>query len=255
MELAFMALYLTKPPKCRGAATTSTRIRKIPVTVDDLDVSVSGSAQTPRGPPMSTGESTQIVGWVERLKGGDNAAFDELLIYFEERLLRLTRKRLKAFPAVGRWEQTDDVFQAAAMRLRKALKGVTPRSTREFYGLAALQVRRELLNMNAVYRNRLAPSQVGRMSPGDRSSSGAEPGDPVDDREGPRELEAWTEFHEVADALPEEIREVFQQIFYLGVTQAELAVVLGVSERTIRSRWQEARLMIHRALEGRLPGI
>ena len=78
---------------------------------------------------MSTGETTQIVGWVERLRNGDDSAFDELLIHFEARLLRLTRKRLRAFPAVGRWEQTDDVFQAAAMRLRRALKGVTPRST------------------------------------------------------------------------------------------------------------------------------
>jgi hypothetical protein len=115
---------------------------------------------------MSRGETTQIVGWVERLKSGDDSAFNELLIHFEARLIRLTRKMLKAFPAVGRWEQTDDVFQAAAMRLHNALKDVTPRSTREFFGLAALQVRRELLNMNALYRYRLTPSQVGQTGPG-----------------------------------------------------------------------------------------
>ncbi len=190
---------------------------------------------------MSRGETTQIVGWVERLKNGDDSAFNELVIHFEARLLSLTRKMLKAFPAVGRWEETDDVFQAAAMRLRSALKDVTPRSSREFFGLAALQVRRELLNMNAVYQYRLTPSQVGQTGP--------------EDREGPREIEAWTDFHEAAEALPEEIREVFRLIWYGGLTQAEAAVLLGVCERTIRDRWQRARLAIHRALEGRLPGI
>ncbi len=190
---------------------------------------------------MSTGETTQIVGWVERLKSGDDSAFNELVIHFEARLLSLTRKMLKGFPSVGRWEQTDDVFQAAAMRLRNALKDVTPRSTCEFFGLAALQVRRELLNMNAVYRHRLTPSQVGQTG--------------TEDREGPREVEAWTDFHEAAEALPGEIRDVFRLIWYGGLAQAEAAAVLGVCERTIRERWQEARLAIHGALEGRLPAI
>ncbi len=204
---------------------------------------------------MRRGETTQIIGWVERLKRGDESAFNELLIHFEARLLRLTRKRLKTFPAVRRWEQTDDVFQAAAMRLRNALKDVTPRSTREFFGLAALQVRRELLNMNALYRYRLTPSQLGKVGPKDGSSSRAEPDDAVEEREGPREIEAWSDFHEAAEALPEHVREVFRLLWYGGLTQIEAAAVVGVSERTIRERWQEARLAIHRALEGRLPGI
>jgi RNA polymerase sigma factor (sigma-70 family) len=204
---------------------------------------------------MSRGETTQILGWVERLKRGDDSAFEELLMHFEARLLRLTRKRLKAYPAVRRWEQTDDVFQAAAMRLRNALKDVTPRSTAELFGLAALQVRRELLNMNALYRYRLTPSQLGQMCPKDGSSSGAEPGDRVEDREGPCGIEAWTEFHDAGDALPERVRDVFRLIWYGGLTHAEAAVLVGVSERTIRARWQAARLAIHEALEGRLPGI
>ena len=142
------------------------------------------------------------------------------------------------------------------MRLRNALKDVTPRSTREFFGLAALQVRRELLNMNALYRYRLTPSQRWADGPKRRViERGSSLTNPVEDREGPREIEAWTDFHEAAEALPEEIREVFRLIWYGGLTQADAAVLLGVSERTIRARWQKARLAIHGALEGRLPGI
>ena len=62
----------------------------------------------------------------------------------------------------------------------------------------------------------------------------AEPGRLVEDPESPREVEAWTDFHDAADALPDEVREVFHLIWYVGLRQAEAASALGVSERTIR---------------------
>jgi RNA polymerase sigma-70 factor (ECF subfamily) len=204
---------------------------------------------------MSRGETTQILDWVQRYRAGDDAALDELLVHFQDRLIRLTRKSLKAYPDVGRWEQTDDVYQKAAMRLRQALLTVTPRSTREFFGLAALQVRRELLNTIELCRHRKSPGRLGPIDREDGTSGSGPPCDPVDDREGPGELEAWTEFHEAAAALPETIREVFQLIFYGGLSQVEAARVVGVNERTIRNRWVEARLTISHALGGQLPGI
>jgi DNA-directed RNA polymerase specialized sigma24 family protein len=44
-------------------------------------------------------------------------------------------------------------------------------------------------------------------------------------------------------------------LFYQGLQQAEAAAVLGVSERTVKRRWQSARLALHEALGGRLPGV
>ena len=132
---------------------------------------------------MSGGETTQILGWVDRLRAGDASAMGELLVHFETRLIRLTRKMLRTFPAVRRWEQSDDVFQGAAMRLRRALKGLTPGSTREFFQLAALQVRRELLDLAAVYRHRGSPSRLGQVGPGRGSASKAAASEAVDDKE------------------------------------------------------------------------
>jgi RNA polymerase sigma-70 factor (ECF subfamily) len=203
---------------------------------------------------MSGGETTRLLGWVERYQAGDLSALDELLTHFQDRLIRLTRRWLKAYPGVGRWEQTDDVYQKAAMRLRQALQDVTPRSTRDFFGLAALQVRRELLNTIELYRHRLNPSRLGPIGTEDGASGSAPRRDPVDDRETPGELEAWAEFHEAAAALPEKVREAFELIWYGGLSQLEAAAVAGVSERTIRDRWLKARLTIHEALGGRLPG-
>jgi hypothetical protein len=52
---------------------------------------------------------------------------------------------LGMFPGAHREEQTDDVLQSAAKRLSRALKEVMPRDTHDFFGLAELQIRRELL--------------------------------------------------------------------------------------------------------------
>ncbi len=54
--------------------------------------------------------------------------------------------------------------------------------------------------------------------------------------------------------MDETLREVFGLIWYHGLTQREAAAVLDVSERTVRGRWQEARLAMRRALGGQLPG-
>jgi RNA polymerase sigma factor (sigma-70 family) len=74
----------------------------------------------------------------------------------------------------------------------------------------------------------------------------------LDDSDATSELDAWTEIH-AAGILPKEIREVFHLIWYDGLEQREVADVVGVSEPTVRSRWQRARLAIHQALDGRLP--
>jgi RNA polymerase sigma factor (sigma-70 family) len=161
---------------------------------------------------------------------------------------------LRAFPTVERWEQTDDVYQKAAIRLRQTLRKATPDSSRGFVGLAALQIRRELLSMAEVYRHRLTPSGVAQIGPENRASSSVQSSEPVDARERPDELQGWTDFHEAAAALPDENREVFNMIWYSGLRETEAAELLGVSLRTVSSRWQQARLAIHRALGGRLPG-
>ena len=51
--------------------------------------------------------------------------------------------------------------------------------------------------------------------------------------------------------LPEDQREVFSLIWYLGVDQEAAAKTLGCSLRTVSRRWQEARQAV-RAVLGEL---
>ncbi|MFM7413030.1 MAG: RNA polymerase sigma factor [Planctomycetota bacterium] len=54
-------------------------------------------------------------------------------------------------------------------------------------------------------------------------------------------------------ALPGELREVFQMVWYLEANQKTIARLLGCSERTVKSRWRAARQSIHAALDGQPP--
>ena len=55
------------------------------------------------------------------------------------------------------------------------------------------------------------------------------------------------EVHEQVQGLPDEEREVFERIFYLGLSQEEAAKELGVSESTVKRRWRSARLLLREA--------
>src|SRR5580700_5135456 len=96
-------------------------------------------------------QSVLIEGWVQRLKTGDDEARKELLNCACERLTRLSRKMLRGFRRVKRWEATDDVVQNSLLRLYRTLAEVQPATAVEFYRLAATNIRRELLDLAKHY--------------------------------------------------------------------------------------------------------
>jgi len=194
--------------------------------------------------------TAQLQNWLDLLRAGDTQARDRLIEHTCERLRRLTRKMLGGFPRVHRWEETDDVFTEAVSKLHRSLESVCPASPRQFYGLAATQIRRVLIDMARHYQgpqglasNQETGSLGGAAKEGGDGGSG-------DRREEPGSLLEWTEFHGLVESLPEEEREVFNLLWYEGLPQAEAARVLGLSPRTLTRRWQDARLRIFRARRG-----
>jgi RNA polymerase sigma-70 factor (ECF subfamily) len=69
----------------------------------------------------------------------------------------------------------------------------------------------------------------------------------------PGRLAAWAGFHDAVAALGEADRELFDLLWYQGLTQAEAASLLGVTERTVTSRWLAARVRLSDSLGGQLP--
>ena len=199
--------------------------------------------------------TTVIQGCIDRLRDGDESARATLLRCAGDRLARLARKMLKGYPGVARWEQTDDVAQNALIRLDRALRAVAPPTARDFFRLAAAQVRRELIDLARHYQGPrgLGAHHSTRADHGDSADGVAMAAAAPETTYDPGRLAAWAEFHAAVAALGEADRELFDLLWYQGLTQAEAAAVLGVSERTVTSRWLKARLRLGDSLGGQLP--
>jgi RNA polymerase sigma-70 factor (ECF subfamily) len=185
---------------------------------------------------------------LDRLKAGDAPAREQLLATACARLTRLARKMFHADGRLRQCEQTDDVFQGAMLRLCRALEDVTPATPREFFRLAALQIRRELIDLA---RHHFRPAGAGA---GQRPQPPAGGLDPADSSLDPGPLAEWGEFHEQIGRLPEEEREVFDLLWYQGLSHPEAAELLQLSTKTIQRRWQAACLRLYAALGGHMPG-
>ena len=92
-------------------------------------------------------DNTELKALLQQAGLGDNAAFDALVHRNCERLTTLARHMLNSYSRVRRWTETDDVLQSALLRLHNALKDIQPTSIRDFFSLAALQLRRELIDL------------------------------------------------------------------------------------------------------------
>jgi RNA polymerase sigma factor (sigma-70 family) len=198
--------------------------------------------------------STQIQRCIDHLRTGDPRARDELLACASERLTRLTRRMLRDFPGVHRWEETDDVLQNALLRLYRALDEVRPPTVADLFRLAAAQVRRELIDLARHYSGACGLG-ANLVSPGHHAGAAGASPDIPDTTRDPDRLAEWTDFHRAAGALEGEKREVFDLLFYQGLSQADAAALLGVSEATIKRRWRAARMRLVETLGKNLPGL
>ena len=185
--------------------------------------------------PNSTINTVWLNDCLDRWRGGDLAGRDDLVQRAVSRLQPLTRKMLKSFPNVRRWEETGDVMQSALLRLLRSLEVMRPNSTRDFFNLAAVHIRRELLDLARHYRGTraFARSPDGSESTVDQSPVEAAPA-PPDDSE---DLDRWCAFHEHVEQLPVDEREVIGLVYYHGWTQAEVAELFQISDRTVRRIW------------------
>ena len=199
--------------------------------------------------------TTVIQGCIDRLRGGDESARAALLDCAADRLARLARKMLKGYPGVARWEQTDDVAQNALIRLDRALRAVAPPTARDFFRLAAAQVRRELIDLARHYQGPrgLGAHHATRAGPRRLRRRGGDGRGGAETTYDPGRLAAWAEFHAAVAALNEADRELFDLLWYQGLTQAEAATILGVTERTVNGRWLAARVRLGDSLGGQLP--
>jgi RNA polymerase sigma factor (sigma-70 family) len=120
--------------------------------------------------------------------------------------------------------QTDELLSAAVERLIKALREARPVNVRQFFGLANQHLRWELNDLARRLDERPAAVELrdGIVPQPASSDSQLSP-------DGRRMLEE-------IGSLPEDEREAFDLVHIQGLSQAEAAEVLGVTNRTVKRR-------------------
>lgn len=183
------------------------------------------------------------------------AARDALVAAAVDHMRSVAHRMARGFPQVRRWDETDDVVQGASLRLARALDAVVPADGRHLLNLIATLVRRELIDLARRYAGaesfaRYHETNLGHVDGQDVFRSDAAE-DPVNsDSEG---VSSWTRFHEAADTLNDEDRELFHMVWYLGLSQEQAATTLGCSVRTIARRWDGVKQRLVLQLKGQAP--
>ena len=180
-----------------------------------------------REPPF---DSVNLQKYLDRWQAGERAAADDLLRATGTRLERLARRMTRAFPNVRGQADTGDVLQNSLIRLLRTLTTLRPSTTRDFFNLAAVHIRRELIDLarRCKTRTRLTFDADDAPPAEPHTSAVAE------------DFDLWVRFHEAVDQLPVEEREVVGLVFYHGWTQVRIAELFSVDERTIRRGWSSA---------------
>lgn len=195
-----------------------------------------------------------LAGCLKRLANGDDSARVEILEVCNDRLRELSSRLLGKFAKVRRWDNTDDVAQNAAMRLYRALGETVPDSPRGLMGLMATQIQRELLDLARKHTGPLSYAANHDTNIRDGLAGAVfvvdEAEDVGDGLEAELPLERWEAFHAAVEDLPDDYREVFKLVWYLGTDRETTAKTLGLSVRTVGRRWQEARQIVEQRLSG-----
>src|SRR5262249_27710655 len=207
--------------------------------------------------PVSDDSTTVLQGQLERALTGDAGARQRLLERTRGRLMGHARRLLHGrYARLEPFAQTDDVVNQLYLKILRNqdrfwvnAAGGPVRPLAGFFGHTSAWMRDVLCDLlRQAYgrdddRPAVLPLDGGPCDAGPRH----EPSSSTLDGE---EVRRWTEFHEAVARLPDELRAVFDLLWYQGLTQAEAAALLGLAVPTVKLRWLKARLQVQQALGG-----
>jgi RNA polymerase sigma factor (sigma-70 family) len=203
-------------------------------------------------------ESTVVLqGQLERAVTGDAEARQRLLELARDRLMRHARHFLHGqYARLEPFAQTDDVVQQLYIKILKNqdrfwlnAEGEPIRTLAEFFGHTSAWMRDVLCDLLRKEYGRddnrpaVLPLDGGPSDTGPRH-------EPSSNTLDAAKVRRWTEFHETVARLPDDLRAVFDLLWYQELSQAEAAALLGIAVPTVKLRWMKARLRLQRALGG-----
>jgi RNA polymerase sigma factor (sigma-70 family) len=188
---------------------------------------------------------------LDRLRAREPGAIQELVAKAYDRLTRLAAKMMReSFPKVAAVREVDSVVNETYLRLAKALESVELATPADFFRFAAHKVRQTLLDMASASRRWAGGSEPGvaPLGAAEDSTGGVAGFDPGMSTLDPAQLAVWSELHRQVDTLPEDVKNVFVQHYYLGLTQAEIAAATGEPPKTVSRLWLKATSLLAKYL-------
>lgn len=199
---------------------------------------------------MSADHSTAVQSCLDRIRGGEPGARDDLLAITRSRLLAMIRGLIVRYPGLRRWEQSDDVLHNVQVRLLRLLDQTPVTTALDYFCLAAKNMRWELTDLHRRHFGRQAAGAKYVTPPTRSADRGVALAAAADDGDGPTVLVELAELHDLVAALPEDERQVVDLHWYHGLTHLEAGTLLGVCERTVKRRWLAARARLASRLGG-----
>jgi RNA polymerase sigma-70 factor (ECF subfamily) len=179
--------------------------------------------------------TTEIQRLLDRLRAGDPAALRDLLVYSRARLRLLVGQMLQGFPRLMERLEASDVLHNVLIRLDAALRAVEVGTALDYLRLCSAHIRWELLDLARHHLPREGRPAILPGPEGDAPDRGTSTDDPA-------RLAVWRELHEAIAALDAEDCQLFDLLYYQGLTQPEAAALLGMPLRTLKTHWRNARL-------------
>ncbi|HEX6307154.1 MAG TPA: ECF-type sigma factor [Longimicrobiales bacterium] len=188
-------------------------------------------------PTTAPDERSRFTRLLDQLRAGDEDAFDELLPVVYDALKDIARRQLSLRRRSEALCTTELVHEAYFKLSGQAARDWQDRV--HFCGIAANAMRQVLVDQA---RRRNAAKRGGGADPITLTAGlGAVEPNVVD-------VLALDQALDRLGRLNERLRRVVEYLFFGGMTQEEVAAVLGVSTRTVERDWLKAKLFLHREL-------
>ena len=181
---------------------------------------------------------SEIALLLEGARQGDREALDGLFASLYDDFRRIAHARLRKTVPLTLMETTVLVNESYLRLVRTGKLAVNDRV--HFLSYAARVMRSIIVDM---VRARLADRRGNGLAEITLNTAVAEAMPPAE-----AEILAVSEALEALAQVDPGLVEVVEMRYFVGLTEPEIAAALGLSERTVRRRWEKARVLLSAAL-------
>jgi RNA polymerase sigma factor (TIGR02999 family) len=175
---------------------------------------------------------------IEHARSGDRAAFDRIFELLYPELRQIAHRRLSRTPGDGHIDTTALVNECYLKFLQR--ESLTPADRAHFLAYSATVMRSIIVDAaRAAHTDRRGGDAVQVTLNTDLIDRLPEPADEILDVHGALEELAKVDAR---------LARVVEMRYFGGMSDAEIAEVLVLSERTVRRDWDKARLLLAHAL-------